>query len=135
MGGNGAWLYAAQQPHLFAAVGVVCGYTHGSAPIAKRLVASQTAVLVCHSADDSVIPVAASDEMVQALTNRGHPPSLLKFIRYEHAPGPPMPEFSSLVGHGSYELLFRDPAFYSWLLEHRLQNADTFTEWHSLPTH
>ena len=29
MGGHGAWIYAAQQPRLFAAVVVVCGYTQG----------------------------------------------------------------------------------------------------------
>ena len=31
MGGHGAWIYAAQQPRLFAAIVVVCGYMHGSA--------------------------------------------------------------------------------------------------------
>mgnify|MGYP001277678549 CR=1 FL=1 len=29
MGGHGAWLFAAQQPRLFAAVVVVCGYAQG----------------------------------------------------------------------------------------------------------
>jgi predicted peptidase len=87
MGGNGAWVYAAQQPRLFAAIAVVCGYAQESTPIARRVVAGQTAVLVCHSADDSVIPVSASDEMVQALTDRGQPARMLKYVRYEHAPG------------------------------------------------
>ena len=82
-----AQIYAAQQPRLFAAVAVVCGYAQDSTPIAKRLVAHQTAVLVCHSADDSVIPVSASDEMVEALSGRGQPARLLKYVRYEHAPG------------------------------------------------
>ena len=132
MGGNGAWIYAAQQPRLFAAVAVVCGYAQESTPIARRLVSGQTAVLVCHSADDSVIPVGASDEMVQALTDRGQPAKLLKYVRYEHAPGPPMPEFAHLIGHGSYELIFRDPSLYSWLLHHRLPPNVAASEWRPL---
>jgi hypothetical protein len=29
-----------------------------------------------------------------------------------------MAEYSHLVGHGSYELAFRDPGLYAWLLRH-----------------
>ena len=70
MGGHGAWIFAAQQPRLFAAVVVVCGYAQGGpeqTEVANRLVRQGVAVHVYHSADDSVIPVAASDEMVDAL--------------------------------------------------------------------
>ena len=40
----------------------------------------------------------------------------LRYVRYEHAPGPPISEFAGLVGHGSYELAYRDAGLYSWLL-------------------
>jgi len=136
MGGNGAWLYAAQQPRLFAAVAVVCGYAGEgeSGPVARRLIGEKVAVLVCHSADDSVIPVTASDEMVRLLSERGQPSRLLKYVRYDHAPGPPMPEFAHLIGHGSYELIYRDAALYSWLRLHRIgSNAGQQTEWRPLP--
>ena len=124
MGGHGAWFYAAQQPRLYAAVVVVCGYAQGSREaraFAERLATYRTAVAVYHSADDSVIPVGASDQMVQHLRERGYGAPggalALKYVRYEHAPGPPMPEFAHLIGHGSYELAFRDAGLYSWLLE------------------
>ena len=141
MGGHGAWSYAAQQPRLFAAVVVVCGYAQGgreATAFAERLSKGRMAVAVYHSADDSVIPVAASDQMVGALKasgygdaggggggngggngggdggggNGGRP---LRFVRYMHAPGPPMPEYAHLIGHGSYELAFRDAGLYTWL--------------------
>jgi len=131
MGGHGAWIFAAQQPRLFAAVVVVCGYTQGApeqAEVANRLVRQGGAVHVYHSADDSVIPVAASDEMVDALRrqakhqaahqDRPQPAGSLEYTRYRTAPGPPMPEFAQLTGHGSYELAFRDASLYSWLLQH-----------------
>ena len=125
MGGHGAWTYAAQAPRLFAAVVVVCGYAQGGREarlVAERLAKQRMAVAVYHSADDSVIPVGASDQMVAALTASGYSTDeaegarRLKFVRYQHAPGPPMPEFAHLIGHGSYELAFRDADLYSWLL-------------------
>ena len=124
MGGHGAWMFASQQPHLFAAVVVVCGYTQGSNEarrVAERLAHAGTAVAVYHSADDSVIPVQASDQVVAQLRAKGYstdgPTSLrLRVVRYDHAPGPPMPEYAFLIGHGSYELAFRDDGLYSWLL-------------------
>eukprot|EP00322_Chrysochromulina_rotalis_P002481 CAMPEP_0115833518 /NCGR_PEP_ID=MMETSP0287-20121206/3214_1 /TAXON_ID=412157 /ORGANISM="Chrysochromulina rotalis, Strain UIO044" /LENGTH=292 /DNA_ID=CAMNT_0003286935 /DNA_START=1 /DNA_END=879 /DNA_ORIENTATION=+ len=141
MGGHGAWTYAAQQPRLFAALVVVCGYAQGgeeAAAMASRLARQRLPVAIYHSADDSVIPVAAADQMASALRTSGyqadgaplgvasardapggaserHTPRL-KYIRYENAPGPPMPEFAHLIGHGSYELAFRDAALYEWLL-------------------
>merc|ERR1712070_423332 len=72
---------------------------------------------IVHSADDSVIPVSESDEMFQRLELSGM--STLRFDRYPHAPGPPMPRYAHLIGHGSYEIAFRDTALYDWLLTHR----------------
>ena len=47
-----------------------CRYAQDNHQIATRLVRSQLPVLVAHSADDSVIPVDASDQMVQALADK-----------------------------------------------------------------
>ena len=134
MGGNGAWLYASQQKSLFAAVLVVCGYALPSdvAKVTGRLRRSGTAVAVVHSADDSVIPVSASDVVVESLRSLGH--ADLKYWRYAHAPGPPMPEYSHLIGHGSYEIAFRDQAVYEWLLQHSCLKCDPrATKW--IPLH
>jgi len=146
MGGNGAWMFASQQKNLFAAVVVVCGY--GGSPrdqsrIAERLVRSGTAVGVVHAADDSVIDVSAGDEMVEAIMAMQHsregggakpnsvesvagkPPNtpMLRYWRYAHAPGPPMPEYAHLIGHGSYEIAFRNPGLYAWLLLHTCEKC------------
>ena len=45
-----------------------------------------------------------------------------------------MPEFASLIGHGSYELIYRDPTLYSWLLlhQHAPNTAALVTEWRPL---
>lgn len=70
MGGHGAWTFASQQRSLFAAVLVVCGYTNGEGEeeaVAARLVDQALPVGVVHAADDSVIPVHASDTIVKRL--------------------------------------------------------------------
>lgn len=122
---------------------MVCGYggsPRDQARIALRLVRSGTAVGVVHAADDSVVPVAGSDAMVHAIhalqtarteggtqaaanaaSGPGTPPKaahLLRYWRYAHAPGPPLAAYAHLVGHGSYEVAFRDPSLYAWLLSH-----------------
>jgi pimeloyl-ACP methyl ester carboxylesterase len=114
MGGNGAWMYAAQQRRLFAATVVVCGYAQRrTAPVlVERL--RHHPVAVYHSADDVVIPVDASDEMVRLLRAAGSED--VRYVRYDTAPGPPMPEYAHLRGHGAYELVFRDASLYAWLL-------------------
>ncbi len=143
MGGHGAWTYAAQQPRLFAAVVVVCGYSQGSeeaTAIAERLAKGRMAVAIYHSQDDSVIPVAAGDQMARVLRANGYDHGgggnrVLRFVRYEHAPGPPMPEFAHLIGHGSYELAFRDASLYSWLLEQKCSKCSQRPplSWNALP--
>ena len=57
----------------------------------------------------------------------------LRYVRYETAPGPPMPEFAHLLGHGSYELAFRDAGLYEWLLQQRCRRCDKpLAPWHAL---
>ena len=145
MGGHGAWIYAAQQPRLFAAVVVVCGYMQGSREtrtITERLARTRLPVAVYHSADDVVIPVFASDKAVAALRALGYEGGSggtddirpLRYVRYDHAPGPPIEEFANLVGHGSYELAFRDGELYTWLLSQRCTRcaARPHVAWHAL---
>lgn len=131
MGGNGAWLYAAQQRKLFAATAVICGYVH---PHEEELVSQRLKrepIAVFHSADDVVIPVEASDTMVRLLRAEGN--QNVMFTRYEHAPGPPMEEFADLIGHGAYEIAFRDQGFYAWLLQQRCASCGpSATHWRPL---
>ena len=130
MGAHGAWIYAAQQRRLFAALVVVCGYLQGrreAREVAQRLAQDRLPVAVFHAADDVVIPVDASDDAVAALRSSGYSEErtashrsgrMVRYTRYDHAPGPPMPEYAHLLGHGAYELAFRDPTLYQWLLTH-----------------
>ena len=62
-------------------------------------------------------------------------PTDLRYVRYVHAPGPPIAEFTSLIGHGSYELAFRDAGLYEWLLRHECIKcaARPLGRWHELP--
>ena len=149
MGGNGAWMFAAQQPRFFAATVIVCGYAQQQEADAGAMRVARSPVAVYHSADDSVIPVAAADLMVDSLrraqasrssgkaffsfgdvARRPHAGCIpgvhgcmVRYVRYETAPGPPMPEYEHLIGHGSYELAFRDADLYSWLLEQRCEKC------------
>ena len=84
-----------------------------------------------HSADDSVIPVRAADQMITALGTAGVLD--VHVIKYDEAPGPPMPEFEAMVGHGSYEIAFRSPSVYTWLLRQRCARcgAKPLAPWHA----
>lgn len=77
-------------------------------------------VWMFHGQNDQVVPVELSDNMHEALQKKNGEDSMqpdkLRFTRYVHAPAPPMPEFARLEGHASYELAFRDPRLYLWLL-------------------
>lgn len=129
MGGNGAWRYASQQLHLFSAVIVICGYSYplDGKKLSERL--QSTSVGIVHAVDDSVIPVEDSDEMAVKLKASGRTDPA-KYWRYAHAPGPPMPEYSYLTGHGSYEIAFRDPELYAWLLQKTCPTCGpTATKW------
>jgi hypothetical protein len=45
----------------------------------------------------------------------------VKFTRYDTAPGIPTATGGELKGHASFELAFRDPDLFSWLLQHSLE--------------
>ena len=76
-----------------------------------------------HAADDSVIPVLAADQLAAAYRAAAKgaegAEERPRFVRYQTAPGPPITEFQELLGHGSYELAFRDADLYAWLLSHK----------------
>jgi predicted peptidase len=98
-------------------------------------------IWVFHSAYDVVIPFDAADSVVKAIKSdrdqlaQASPPEL-RFTRYAHAPGPPMPEYAHLKGHGSYELAFRDPEVFSWLEKARCRACDGSQQiWTSVVAH
>lgn len=125
MGGGGLYRYAMARPRLFAALVPVCAAIRPTAELASGVCCEAGPAGGCcpplwafHGKNDGSVTVEATDEMVELLNGlkRGQ---LVKYTRYDWAPPPPMPEYASMEGHGSYELAYRDAALYSWLLEQR----------------
>eukprot|EP00854_Cymbomonas_tetramitiformis_P007836 gene7836-9305_t len=66
----------------------------------------------------------------------GRTEQVVKFTRYESGPAPPGQEFAAMYGHGSYELAFREPSLYSWMLEQQCEKCapPTFELAHLAPS-
>lgn len=99
-GGYGAWRLAMQYPNTFAALVPICGAT--AAPYYRWL--PDMPIWVFHGAEDPVIPLKESAEMVDSLRARGLD---VRFTVYEG------------VGHNSWERAYEQQALYDWLLEQR----------------
>ena len=75
---------------------------------------------VFHAEDDIAMPVQLSDRAVMSLNTADRRRALpVRYTRYVHAPGPPDPRYSDMIGHASYDLAYRDAALYQWLLRQR----------------
>jgi predicted peptidase len=97
MGGFGTWLLAALEPDRFAALVPICG--GGDPNTAKRF--AHIPVWAFHGGKDPVVPLAASEKMVDALKRaKGN----VKFTVYPEA------------GHDSWTEAYNDPDLYKWLL-------------------
>jgi predicted peptidase len=101
MGGYGTWRLAAAHPERFAAAAPICG---GGDP--KRMAAGlrRVPIWAFHGSADTVVPVASSREMVDAVRRAGGKAKLTVY------PG---------VGHNSWKQTYDNPEVYDWLLEHR----------------
>lgn len=100
MGGFGTWRLAAENPERFAAIAPVCG---GGDPFhARRL--KHLPIWVFHGAKDDVVPILASEVMVDALKKAGNE---VKFTVY--------PE----TGHDSWVDAYNTAELYEWLLQQK----------------
>lgn len=97
MGGFGTWALALARPDLFAAIAPICG--GGSVHEVCRI--KNVPVWAFHGAKDMVVPVARSQELVDALQKCG---SNVKLTIYPEA------------GHDSWTETYDNPALYDWLL-------------------
>lgn len=104
MGGQGTWHLAAEYPGRFAAIAPICG---GGDP--ERInTLKGTPVWVFHGAKDSVVPLAASEKMVDTLrANSGDRD--VKFTIYPD------------LNHDSWSKTYSNPELYAWLLSHSSQ--------------
>lgn len=106
MGGFGTWEWAEQFPNRFAAIAPMCG--GGNTLLAGKL--RHIPVWVFHGDADPTVPVARSDEMVEALRKVG---ADVKYTRY---PG---------VGHDCWTQSYANPELYDWFLSHHRGEPQT----------
>lgn len=99
MGGYGTWYMSMNFPDRFAAAVPICG---AGDPL-KAPVISKLPIWAFHAADDPIVPVAGSREMISALEKAGGTP------KYTEYPA------SQKVGHGSWEPASQNPALIPWV--------------------
>ena len=100
MGGFGTWSLANYSPDRFAALVPICG--GGDPKMVRRL--SSVAIWVFHGAKDRAVPLAFSEEMVEALKKANGNVKLTVYPEAEH---------------NSWTEAYNDPQLYTWLLEQR----------------
>lgn len=101
MGGFGTWALAASRPDRFAAIAPICG--GGNPRDAEKL--KGLPIWVFHGGKDPVVPLGASEAMVNALKDVGA--TGVKFTVYPDA------------GHDSWTESYANPALYEWFLSHK----------------
>jgi predicted peptidase len=103
MGGYGTWDAIARYPDFFAAAAPICG--GGDPETVSRF--RQLPVWCFHGARDSVVPVARSRSMVDALRAVGSP------VRYTEYPE---------AEHDSWTETYSNPEFFDWLFAQRRES-------------
>lgn len=105
MGGFGTWHMAVEYPHRFAAIAPVCGSNSWMYGIINRLcVITDIPTWVFHGAKDDIVPLKASQDMVEQLQACGGD---VRFTIYPEAM------------HDSWTETYNNPEFYQWLLSHK----------------
>jgi predicted peptidase len=105
MGGFGTWSLAAEFPDRFAAIAPICG--GGDPGDATRI--SHLPVWAFHGANDNLVALEKSQEMVDALKKAG---GNVIFTIYPEA------------GHDSWTETYSNPELYTWLLKHRRSEVE-----------
>jgi predicted peptidase len=108
MGGSGSWHLAAAYPSMFAAVVPICGWANPFLGFPERIrVLRDVSVWAFHGAEDEVIPLQRSQELVDVLkANQGN----VKFTVYPDTP------------HDSWTQTYKNPELYKWLLQQKNDN-------------
>ena len=101
MGGMGTFESVYRNPGLYAAALPICG--GGDVKNYDKRVA-KTAFWVFHGAADAIVDAKLSQEMVEKLK------TLKAEVKYTEYPG---------VNHNSWDNAFAEPAYLSWMLQHR----------------
>lgn len=107
-GGHGAWVFAASRPHLWSAVSIVC-YPMPNPDFAAKL--EEVPIWVAGWTEDGE---RGNDQSVELLKKRTS--GTVRYTRYIEAPAPPDPKYNFMLGHASYDLIYRDPRLWNWTL-------------------
>lgn len=99
MGGYGTWSLAIACPEIFAAIAPICGGGSPEMVCALR----EVPVWAFHGANDQVVDLTQSQQMVEALQACG---GNVRFTVYPDA------------GHDSWTRTYEDPELYEWFLQH-----------------
>ena len=105
LGGYGTWDLAARFPNRFAAIAPICG---GGEP-SRACRFKHLPVWAFHGAQDEVVPLERSQEMVDALQQCGSDARLTTY---------------SDAGHDSWTETYDNPELYEWLLSHRRKQEE-----------
>jgi len=108
MGGYGVWSVAGRRPGRFAAIVSVCGGSPIRAGERFKRIAEKigkTPVWIFHGADDQIVPVTESRQMVAALEGVGGN------VKYSEYPG---------VGHSVWARVLAERKLMPWLFSQRL---------------
>lgn len=100
LGGQGTWDIISKRVDLFAAAVPLCGNGNASRVAAAR----RMPIWVFHGAQDPVVPVTGSRQLVAALRAAGSP------VKYTEYPD---------VGHNVWTRAYVDPALADWLFSQR----------------
>ncbi len=106
MGGFATWTLAMEFPDRFAAIVPISG---GGIPHRARLL-TNLPIWAFHGAKDPIIPLAYSQEMVNAVNAAGGDATLTIY-----------PD----AGHDAWTETYNNPDLYEWLLHQRLQSGGT----------
>jgi predicted peptidase len=108
MGGNGTWQLATAYPSMFAAVVPICGWANPFFGFPERIhVLKDVPVWAFHGAEDEVVPLQGSQELVDVLkANQGN----VKFTVYPD------------TDHDSWTQTYENPELYEWLLQQKSDN-------------
>lgn len=109
MGGYGAWHFASQHAKKFAALVSICGgspVAQGDRYVSVAKKIGKTPAWVFHGAEDNIVPVGESREMVKALKeNHGE-------VKYNEYPN---------VGHNVWLNALSEKGLLPWLLSQKLE--------------
>jgi predicted peptidase len=101
MGGYGTWSLATNFPDRFAAIAPICG---GGAPTLAAFHIKNLPIWAFHGAKDSVVPIAETQQIVDALKAKGVD---VRFTVYPDA------------DHDSWTETYNNPELYQWFLSHK----------------